>query len=119
MTRRLLGERGEIAAADYLDRAGWSILHRNYRVGHKEIDLIAARDGVVAFVEVKTRRAEEFGHPFEFITERKRSAIRSVAHAWIAEYGLPQFSYRFDAISVTPDGQGGLFVDHLEDAWGI
>jgi putative endonuclease len=67
-----LGDRGEALAARFLERAGWTILVRNFRMGHKEIDLVARRGEVVAFVEVKTRAGTGFGHPLEAITWKKR-----------------------------------------------
>lgn len=72
MSGKPLGDRGEEIAARFLERAGWRIVNRNFRLGHKEIDLVAARDGVVAFVEVKTRSGGGFGHPLEAVTWRKR-----------------------------------------------
>ena len=63
-----LGARGERLAARFLERAGYTILARNYRLGHREIDLIISRDELVAFVEVKARAGVGFGHPLDAIT---------------------------------------------------
>lgn len=112
-----LGPRGETAAARHLERAGWAIAARNYRAGRKEIDLIATRGGVVAFVEVKTRSGRAYGHPLESITWRKRTEIGQVAADWIARFGRPDLVYRFDAIAVFEDRAGTLRVEHVEDAW--
>lgn len=103
--------------ADYLVSRGWMILDRNFRSGRNEIDLVAMRDGVVAFVEVRARRRTDFGHPFETIGRKKRAAIEEAARAWIAEHGSPGLNYRFDAAAVTrsPDGTG--LIDFVEDAW--
>jgi putative endonuclease len=65
-----MGDRGEQLAAGYLAERGWVILHRNYRIGHREIDLVARRNEVVAFVEVKTRGGLGYGHPLEAITRK-------------------------------------------------
>ena len=70
-----VGDWGESLAADHLERAGWTILARNYRIGRNEIDLVARRGEVVAFVEVKTRATTTMGHPFESITEKKQREI--------------------------------------------
>ena len=63
-----LGRRGEALAAELLEAAGWRILARNFRYRRKEIDLIARRGAVVAFVEVKARAGPAFGHPLEAVT---------------------------------------------------
>lgn len=114
-----MGDRGEHLAAERLLRDGWEILHRGYRFGRKEIDLVARRGEVVAFVEVKTRRGDAFGHPLEAITQRKQREIGEVASAWIASHGRPSDVYRFDAVAVTFTPAGDPVVEHLEDAWGI
>ena len=84
-----LGDRGEQLAARYLADRGWMILHRNYRIGHREIDLVARRDEVVAFIEVKTRGGLGYGHPLEAITRKKQREIQLVASAWIEAHGAP------------------------------
>jgi len=114
-----LGDRGEAIAALHLERSGWTILDRNFRLGRKEIDLVASRDGVVAFVEVKTRSGEGFGHPLEAVTPRKRGAIEAVASAWIARHGRPEHTYRFDAVSILFRPGRPPSVEHVEDAWRI
>jgi putative endonuclease len=111
-----LGDRGEALAADYLERAGWTILVRNFRMGRKEIDLVARRDGVVAFVEVKTRAGTGYGHPLEAITWKKRREIHQVATAWIDRFGHPDYTYRFDAIAVQV-AAGSESLEHVQDAW--
>ena len=91
---------------------------RNFRHGRKEIDLVARRGDLVAFVEVKSRRSGTCGHPLEAITPRKRAEIQEVATAWIGSFGAPGDSYRFDAIAVRLDAEPPL-IDHVEDAWRL
>jgi putative endonuclease len=117
MSGKPLGDRGEGLAADHLSRSGWTILHRNFRLGHKEIDLVARRGEVVAFVEVKTRGGRGYGHPLEAITLRKRREIFAVAGAWIERFGAETDTYRFDAVSVLVAGGGEPLIEHVEDAW--
>lgn len=117
MAGKPLGDRGEELAARHLERAGWSIESRNFRFGRKEVDLVARRDEVVAFVEVKTRSGLGYGHPLEAITWRKRREIRQVAEAWIDRHGRPGDSYRFDAVAVLFRGPGPPAVEHVENAW--
>ncbi|HEX7048681.1 MAG TPA: YraN family protein [Longimicrobiales bacterium] len=112
-----LGRRGEAIAADMLRRNGWTLLARNFRLGHKEIDVIARRDGVVAFIEVKTRTGAAYGHPLEAITRAKRAEIEQVARAWIARHGRPGEVYRFDAIAILCRDPAPPAIEHVEDAW--
>lgn len=113
------GARGEALAAEFLERAGWAIIGRNFRVGHKEVDLVARRGGVVAFVEVKTRSGASFGHPLEAITEGKQREIEAVANAWIERFGAPDEAYRFDAVAVLISPHSDPEIEHVEDAWGL
>ncbi|HEX2028238.1 MAG TPA: YraN family protein, partial [Nitriliruptorales bacterium] len=79
--RELLGSRGEELAAAFLEARGYCIVARNWRPGtgelRGELDLVAVRGGVVAFVEVKTRRSEAFGGPFTAVTWSKQARIRA------------------------------------------
>jgi putative endonuclease len=106
----------ESIAARHLASSGWTIVVRNYRFGHREIDIIARREDVVAFVEVKGRSAAGFGHPLESITRMKRAEIERVAMQWVARYGTSRDVYRFDAIAVSGAGDD-VVVEHVEDAW--
>lgn len=112
------GRRGEAVAAAYLERAGWRILNRNWRFHHKELDLVAERGGLVAFVEVKTRAETGWGHPLESITAAKRRDLATAARGWIAAHGAPYDAFRFDAVYVVT-GPAGTRVEHVEDAWRL
>ena len=112
------GRRGEALAAALLRRRGWRILGRNWRFHHKEIDLVAERGGVVAFVEVKTRSGDAFGHPLEAVTVRKRRELAVAARGWIARHGCRGQTYRFDAVWVLREGDR-VSVRHVEDAWRL
>ena len=114
-----LGRRAEAAAAAHLERAGWTVLAMNWRFRHKEIDLIACRGGLIAFIEVKCRSASRYGVPAEAVTLSKRRDLAAAAHAWISRSRPACTAFRFDLCSVTltPDGQ--LHVEHVEDAWRL
>ena len=123
------GAHAERLAAEYLERNGWTILHRNWRFGRREIDLIARRGCTVAFVEVKARSRVSHGHPLESIDWRKRRDLGIAASAWIARCGVPGQEYRFDAVHVLAAQPGdrrrgdctrdGPDVHHTENAWSM
>lgn len=116
-TAQELGRRGEALVASLLEERGWQILHRNYRFGHKEIDLIARRAQIVAFVEVKTRAGSMFGDPLEAVHALKRREIEKVARVWIVRHGGAEDLYRFDAAAVLWPSGGPPRVRYVKDAW--
>jgi putative endonuclease len=115
--RRALGAAGEALAASHLEAAGWRVLARNVRAGGVEIDLVAARGGVVAFVEVKTRRARAYGLPEEAVDARKRARLVRGAGAWLAAERPRARSVRFDVICCELEGDGRWRLRHLEAAF--
>ena len=112
----LLGER---LAERYLRRAGFRILERNFRFGHREIDLVVARDDLVAFVEVKARAGDGYGHPLEAITASKRREVERAARHWKRSHRKPGLQYRFDAIAVTVRRGTEPVIEHVPDAWRV
>lgn len=113
------GVRGEALAARFLEERGWTVLGRNVRAGRKEVDLIVHRDQVVAFVEVKCRSGDGFGHPLEAITRRKQGEIASVARAWLRDHACPGTILRFDAVAVHLRVGHAPRIEHVEDAWRL
>ena len=103
----------------YLSFAGWTVTDHRFRMGRLEIDLVARRRDLVAFVEVKTRRGSGFGQPVEAVTWAKRREIARVAQAWIGRHGRPAFTYRFDVIGVTLSPAGPHRIEHVEDAFRV
>ena len=114
--RQAFGELGERIAERWLRGRGWRIMQRRFRSGHRDIDLVAERDGVVAFVEVKARRGGEFGDPVEAVDWRKQRELGRSAKVWIARHGRRDEAYRFDVVGVLVDGSR-VRVRHIEDAF--
>ena len=107
---------GETLAAGYLMRRGWQIVDRNVRFREGEIDIIAARGGILAFIEVKTRRSTAFGSPAEAVTPRKQRKIRALASRYLAEQHPGARAIRFDVVDIVGE-RGGFLVTHLEGAF--
>src|SRR5690606_38150097 len=99
--------------------SGWTIVEQNFRSERKEIDLVARRGDLVAFVEVKTRSSGRYGAPFEAITERKRRDIARVANDWVSRFGADRLTYRFDAIAVARSHRDVVSVQHIQGASGV
>jgi putative endonuclease len=110
------GEVGERVAERWLRRRGWRVLQRRFRNGHRDIDLVAERDGTVAFVEVKARRAGDFVDPVEAVDWRKQRELAKSAAVWIDRHGRPNDSYRFDVIGVLMEGNS-VRIKHIENAF--
>jgi putative endonuclease len=116
-----LGKRGEDLAAEHLRRLGFTILERNYRTRWGELDIVAFDGRVLAFCEVKTRRASAAGSsPLDAIRGRKRAQVRKMAGSWLIERADRPYAekLRFDAIGVIVDAAGRLAsLEHLEGAF--
>lgn len=114
--RRQVGAEGEDAAIAYLVARGWRLVARNVRYPEGEIDAILARDGVLNFVEVKTRRSYAAGHGAEAVTPAKQARIRRVAMRYLAEHKPRTNGIRFDVVELRSI-DGSFSVRHLEAAF--
>jgi len=114
-----LGKRGEALAWNFLRKRGCSILEKNFRTRFGEIDVIAQREGTVIFIEVKTRRNENFGAPSEAVDWRKRQRLARAAEAFLQTRNLEDRPTRFDILSVIWDGAGEPQFSILEDAFSL
>jgi putative endonuclease len=110
-----LGELGEKRAQDYLLAKGYKILHKNWRCGKLEIDIVAKNNDYLVITEVKTRSTEYFEHPEEAITNAKIRKLVNAAHEYILSVDW-HGETRFDVISVIPHGSE-FMIEHIEDAF--
>lgn len=101
--RRTLGASGEDAAARVYLRSGWKVVARNWRCRDGELDLVLARDGVLAFCEVKTRTTDRYGGPAAAVTPAKQARIRRLAMRWLTESECRAARLRFDVAVVRGD----------------
>jgi putative endonuclease len=114
MKTKQTGTYGEQLAAQLLESKGWLIVCQNFRHKRAEIDLIARKEQVLLFVEVKTRSTTEFGEPETFVSANQRRQIHAAADEYIHQTDW-RHDIRFDVIAITlgspPD------VVHIEDAF--
>jgi len=100
MLKKILGAKGERLAADFMRRNGYEIEERNFRFERGEIDIIAKKDGLVSFCEVKTRTTATYGPGEDAVDMKKQEQIRKVAEGYLAERELDDYEFRFDVIVV-------------------
>ena len=98
-----VGRQGEDIAADYLQIKGYQILDRNYHSRFGEVDLVAEKDGVIVFVEVKARTNNRFGLPEESVTPEKLEKIYDTALFWLQEHPELPDDWRVDVIAIQLD----------------
>ena len=119
--RHLRGARAEVtgrgaedAAADALAAEGWIVLARRIRTPAGELDLVAEREGLLAFIEVKARPSlSEAAHA---LGSRQRARLAAAAECWLAEHpGHGAAGMRFDVLLVAADGT----VRRIADAFRL
>ena len=112
--KRTTGSLGEDLAAQYLERAGLSLIERNYRCKAGEIDLVATDGDELVFAEVRTRSGTAFGTPEESLTARKRRKMAECAFSYLAERSAPGRAWRVDLVAIELDRGRVVRVDHYK-----
>jgi putative endonuclease len=112
----LTGRDGEDYAAEILRRSGYKVLRRNFHSKYGEIDIIAEKGDIIAFVEVKTRAPSSVVTGFEAVTRSKRRKLIATALYYIQLTGC-DLQPRFDVLSIEAKSGAILSHDHLEGAF--
>lgn len=110
------GKLGEELAEEYLKKNGFFILHRNWRSSYYEIDIVALKNKLLHFVEVKLRNSSVYGKPEESVTKKKVKSLLQAASGFLSRH--PQYNdFRIDILSITiyPDGETEFFF--IEDIY--
>ena len=110
--KHLKGKTYERLAAEYFAARGFDIIERNWRAGHKEIDLIVSKGKLIVFVEVKSGSSKEFGHPAERVDDKKMAHLTEAAQAYLVEHRITGCDLRFDVVTFV---KGRL--EHFPDAF--
>ena len=113
--KHVFGSDGETAAANYLKRKRYQIVGRNYSCRFGEIDIIARKGAYIVFVEVKTRKNEDFAMAREYVTYAKQQRIIKTAMLWLQQNDT-DLQPRFDVIEVIGEGLRRE-IRHVEDAF--
>ncbi|MBD0380374.1 YraN family protein [Paenibacillus sedimenti] len=122
--RKQLGRLGEELAEAFLRERGYAIIERNWRCRTGEIDIIAQVDGILVFVEVRTRRSStSFGLAKESIDYRKQLKVRETAQFYLHRYKKHEQRVRLDVIAVEfpgdglPENAGTPLIEHMIGAF--
>jgi len=115
--RKRLGERGEDAAAAFLERAGMTVVERNWRCPAGEIDLVALDGKTLVLCEVKTRRSTSKGTPEESVTAAKQRKYARLAAAYTQQAGLDSVTVRFDVITLLVIAEDRALLRHHRAAF--
>lgn len=110
------GRAGEQLATQWLTTQGFRVIENNWRCGKLEIDIIAFKEGILHFIEVKTRSSLQFGHPETLVTRRKMMHFINAGTAYISL--RRQFKkVRFDILSVSLCTEKGPDFFLIEDVY--
>ncbi len=110
------GRSGELLAIEYLTKNGFEILHRNWKYSYYEIDIIALRDIVLHFIEIKTRNGNQFGYPEESVSSKKiRNMMKAAAHYQVSFPGYRRIQY--DVLSISLHGKEIPEYFFIEDVY--
>ena len=114
------GSAGETLACQHLRRAGYKVLYRNFR-GRTggELDIVCRHGDTLVLVEVKTRRSEDFGRPFETIRREQQRRISRGALAWLRMLDNPDILFRFDVVEVLMPDRGKPRIEVIRNAYQL
>ena len=119
LTRQQKGRLGEEAACDWLREHHYRILRQNWRCRSGEFDIVAAPEGLIIFIEVRSRSGTgKYGTPQESVDIRKMQQVRATASVYLQMTGETNHQIRFDVIAVILDKAGEtVSVDHIINAF--
>lgn len=115
-THNDLGRKGEAMAKAHLEATGYEIMDENWVFGKAEVDLIAYKNRIIIFTEVKTRTGNGFGEPEDFVDARKQRLLVEAADEYIYLMNH-EGEVRFDIISILFDRNNNHTLKHIEDAF--
>ena len=119
MHNKVLGRRGEQAAARYLKLMGYEILEMNWKCPAGEADIIAREGCTVVFVEVKTRSNFKKGFPSEAVTPEKRARYEKIACWYMRNYEYADIPMRFDIIALVVLAKDRAAIRHYRNAFEV
>lgn len=110
------GRWGEQKAAEYLERKGFRIIWRDWRDGHRDLDIVAIDADQLVIVEVKTRRSNAFMEPEQAVDAKKVRSLSMAAAKFVRTQHI-DMPVRFDIVSITGTTDDNCKINHIEDAF--
>lgn len=111
-----LGKWGEDIATDYLQRKGYQVIERDWKSGHRDLDIIALDGDTVVFVEVKTRSNRLFTDPVDAVGYQKVRNLQQAANHYV-KYRHINCDIRFDIVCIVGNDKSEPEIEHIEDAF--
>lgn len=111
------GVAGEKLACSLLRKKGYSIEACGWRWHRYELDIIASKNNLLVFVEVKTRKSGDFGHPEQAVNSKKKRHIIKASRAYVKKNRKEKKLLRFDIVSIILTEDGGKEIKHIENAF--
>ncbi len=116
MYNKETGNKGEEMAAGYLQQRGFTIVERNWRFRHCEVDIIASKNNRLHFFEIKTRTSDKYGKPEESMTYAKMNCLKNAAEEY--QYQNPQWKYiQFDVLAISIYNNLPVEYFYIEDVY--
>lgn len=112
--KRKIGDLGEEMVANFLIANGYEILGRNYLKPYGEIDIIAIKNDIVCFVEVKARKNIKYGYPREAVNYHKQQRIAKASQTYLIENNLTDYIMRFDVAEVFTESRK---INYIKNAF--
>jgi len=110
------GKAGERMAVEWLARHGFELIYTNWKFARFEIDIIASRENILHFIEVKSRHDDRFGMPEDWVDRRKWNRLVTAGDAFQRQFpAWKQVQYDILSILFTPDGRRDFFF--IEDVY--
>ena len=110
------GNEGEVLGAEHLLSQGYSILEKNWRHSHWEVDIIASKNNTLHFIEIKTRKSKKFGQPEDKVGKKKMENLINAAEQYL--YLYPQWNrIQFDILSISMITNNPIEYFLIEDVY--
>ena len=109
-----IGARAEKIAVEFLKQQGFVIRHTNWRAGHKELDIVAEKDGRLHVVEVRSLNSSYFQQPYQSIDRQKQRRLIAATHAYVLRHNLTM-EVQLDVVSVVFSGDAHT-LDYFPNA---
>ena len=117
LPRSVIAGKGEELARKLLKKKGYQILETGWRWHRNEVDIIARKDNLITFVEVKTRSNTQYGLPQEHVKYKQQQRLITSARAYISKHQLQDYLIRFDIVAILMPEDSETTIDHIENAF--